>query len=112
MPYARGISLLENLYTGLEIDQERTTCSQIAWGKLVFSGSQYQIKNVKTNYKDAASFGADEPKDSLMAMLRWREYKLIMHGLKEDEDYELFDLKKDPEEVNNVANNPSYWQIR
>ena len=111
LPHARGISLLENLYTGLEIDEERTTCSQIAWGKLVFSGSQYQIKNVKTNYKDAASFGADEPKDSLMAMLRWREYKLIMHGLKEDEDYELFDLKKDPEEVNNVANDPSYTEI-
>ncbi len=111
LPAARGISLKHNLETGDDVAPERATVSQIAWGKLVFSGNQYSIKNVKTNYRSAKSFGADEPKDAMMAMYRWKQYKLIMHGLCQDRDYELFDLEKDPRELHNVADDPNYEEI-
>lgn len=111
LPLTRGISLASNLKTGEEIDEQRSTCSQIAWGKLVFSGSQYVIKNVETNYQSGGSFGADEPKDALMAMIRWKQYKLVMHRLTEDRDYELFDMEKDPEELHDLAREKEYGDI-
>ena len=86
LPGTRGESLAKCLCDGTDAPENRSVISQIIFGKALLVGPHMQTRDVDAGYKN----GEDkvEPKESLQAMIREHQYKLIMHGVRDDHDYE------------------------